>query len=136
MKLFLHAHATHPDWRMALALAAARSKRSATRRARAGAPTLGWLYLTDHYAGDAEALLDALRRRWPGVTGSAPSGVGIAASGVEYFDEPALALMLGDLPPAHFSVFSGARRRWPRRRLRARHRAGARRPGDAATSPS
>ncbi len=37
------------------------------------------------------------------------SGVGIAASGVEYFDEPALSLMLCDLPSDRFRVFSGAR---------------------------
>jgi small ligand-binding sensory domain FIST len=59
---FLVGHATHPDWRAALALAAAQ------------------------------------------VEG------GIAASGVEYIDEPALALMLAPLAPSRFEVFSGARR--------------------------
>jgi hypothetical protein len=33
--------------------------------------------------------------------------VGIAASGVEYWDEPALALLLLDLPTDQFRVFSG-----------------------------
>jgi small ligand-binding sensory domain FIST len=36
-------------------------------------------------------------------------GVGIAASGVEYFEEPALTLMLGEIPASQFRVFSGAR---------------------------
>ena len=34
-------------------------------------------------------------------------GVGIAASGVEYFSEPALAVMLLDVPPDQYRVFSG-----------------------------
>jgi small ligand-binding sensory domain FIST len=37
-------------------------------------------------------------------------GVGVAASGVEYFDEPALVLMLAALPSGRFEVFSGARK--------------------------
>ena len=35
-------------------------------------------------------------------------GVGVLASGVEYFDEPALVLMLASLPREQFRVFSGA----------------------------
>ena len=113
MNLFLHGHATHPDSHMALALAAAQVE--AQRQQRAAAPdgsmpepTLGWLYLTDHFAPQAESLLAEARQRWPGVAWVGASGIGIAASGVEYFDEPALALMLGELPRAQFRVFSGA----------------------------
>jgi len=109
MKRFLHAHATHPDWRIALELVASQIDAQRGAQAHAGAPTLGWLYLTDHYASEAEALLADVRRRWPGTAWLGAVGVGIAASGVEYFDEPALALMLGDLSPAHFKVFSGVR---------------------------
>ena len=136
---FLLGHATHPDAHLALALAAAQieAQRHAqrgtggtdgAREAAAGdaaaaaeqspaeadandadAPTLGWLYLSDHYAAQAESLLDDLRQRWPGVSWVGATGVGIAASGVEYFDEPALALMLCSLPREQFQVFSGAR---------------------------
>ena len=109
MKLFLHAHATHPDAHMALALAAAQIEAQRQEPGRASAPTLGWLYITDHYATRAEALLAEMRQRWPGVAWVGAVGVGIAASGVEYFDEPALALMLAELPPEQFKVFSGAR---------------------------
>lgn len=103
---FWHAHATHPDWRMALSLALAQI--DAQRRRGAAAPTLGLLYVTDHYAGDAEALSDALRRQWPGVAWAGTVGVGVAAGDVEYIDEPALALMLTALPRERFRVFSGA----------------------------
>lgn len=109
MNRFLHGHATHPDWRIALALAAAQIEAQRREPGSAAAPTLGWAYLTDAYAPHANALLAELQQRWPGVEWVGASGVGIAASGVEYFDEPALALMLTDLGSAHFRVFSGAR---------------------------
>jgi small ligand-binding sensory domain FIST len=107
MKPFLQAHATHPDARFALALAAAQI--DALRVDRDDEPTLGWCYLTDHYAGHAEALLAELQQRWPGVAWVGAVGVGVAASGVEYFDKPALTLMLAALPRQHFRVYSGAR---------------------------
>ena len=109
MKPFLHAHATHPDWRMALGLAAAQLDAQRSEPGAAAAPTLGWVYFTDHYSPHAAALLAELHQRWPGVQWVGASGVGIAASGVEYFDEPALALMLAELPRDQFRVFSGAR---------------------------
>ncbi len=107
MKPFLHAHATHPDWRMALALAAAQIE---AQRSEPGAavPTLGWVYFSDQYGANAAALLAELQQRWPGVQWVGASGVGVAASGVEYFDEPALVLMLAEIPRDRFRVFSGA----------------------------
>lgn len=107
MKPFLHAHATHPDAHLALALAAAQIE--AQRNKTPQQPTLGWLYLTEAFVPKAEALLAELRLRWPGVAWVGASGVGICASGVEYFDEPALALMLAELPAGQFRVFNGAR---------------------------
>ncbi len=73
------------------------------------APTLGFVYFTDHYAAQADALLAALRQRWPGAAWVGSVGVGVLASGVEYFDEPALVLLLAALPRERFRVFSGAR---------------------------
>jgi small ligand-binding sensory domain FIST len=111
MPPFVVGHATHPDWRMALSLAAAQV--DAQQAARSGVersePTLGFAYFTDHYAAQAEGLLAALRQRWAGVAWVGCVGVGVAASGVEYFDEPALVLMLAELPREHFEIFSGAR---------------------------
>ena len=107
MKPFLHGHATHPDWRTALVAAAAQI--DAQRRAAPCTPTLGFVYLTDHYAAQAEGLHDELRRRWPGVAWVGAVGVGIAASGVEYFDLPALSLLLAELPSQQFRVFSGVK---------------------------
>jgi len=108
---FIHAHATHPDAHMALALAAAQIEAQRGDRQ----PTLGWLYFCEAYAPQAEGLLAEARQRWPGVAWVGASGVGICASGVEYFDEPALALMLAELPAEQFRIFSGTRPlgRWP-----------------------
>jgi small ligand-binding sensory domain FIST len=110
MQNFVVGHATHPDWRAALALAEAQVT---GQRARAVGDaveaSLGFAYFTDHYAPHAPALFDALHRRWPAVAWVGTVGVGVAASGVEYFDEPALVLMLAPLPPGRFQVFSGAR---------------------------
>jgi small ligand-binding sensory domain FIST len=107
MKTFLQAHATHPDWRYALAMV--QPQLQAQQRERAPyEPTLGWVYLTDHYAAQAEALLAELKQHWPGVAWVGAVGIGVSASGVEYFDEPALSVMLAELPRSQFCVFSGA----------------------------
>jgi len=112
MPSFLVGHATHPDWKAALALAALQldAQRERHEASGAGPLTLGFVYFTDHYAAFAEALLAALRERWPGLAWVGSVGVGVCASGVEYFDEPALVLMLAALPAGRFEVFSGARK--------------------------
>jgi small ligand-binding sensory domain FIST len=74
----------------------------------AQAPTLGLLYVTDHYAPWAQDILDHLGAELPEITDwSGTVGVGIASSNVEYFDEPALAVMLCELPTDQYRVFSG-----------------------------
>ena len=112
MPVFLIGHAAHPDWSAALALAATQidGQRERLEASGAGPLTLGFVYFSDHYVAHAEPLLAALRARWPGVSWVGSVGVGVAASGVEYFDEPALVLMLAALPRGRFQVFSGARK--------------------------
>lgn len=114
MKPFASAHATHPLPQMAMALAAAQID---AQRAESGLqPTLGWLYLSARFVSAAEVLLDEARQRWPGVDWVGCSAIGLIAGEAEYFDdEPALALMLAELPREQFRVFSGAAplARWP-----------------------
>ena len=108
MKLFPFGHATHPQWQMAAGLVLAQLRAQMALRDYASAPTLGLLYITDHYAPAAQDILDHLGAELPEVTDwSGTVGVGIAASNVEYFDEPALAVMLCALPPHQYRVFSG-----------------------------
>ncbi len=109
MKLFPNAHATHPQWRMAAALVLAQLQSQMAQPQYARKPTLGLLYITDHFVTDAVALLRYLAQQLPSVLDwSGTVGVGVAGNNVEYFDEPALSIMLCDLPPAYYRVFSGA----------------------------
>ncbi len=102
------AHATHPQWRMAAALVLAQLRAQLALPGAGTCPTLALLYITDHYASEAEAILAHLSAELPEVTDWAGTvGVGIAATGVEYFDEPALAVMLCDIPADQYRIYSG-----------------------------
>jgi small ligand-binding sensory domain FIST len=108
MKLFPYGHATHPQWPMAAALVLAQLRAHMAQPDYAAAPTLGLLYITDHYAAHAQDILDHLGAELPEVTDwSGTVGVGVASNNVEYFDEPAMAVMLCALPHAQYRVFSG-----------------------------
>ena len=108
MKLFPYGHATHPQWPMAAGLVLAQLRAYMALPAYATAPTLGLLYITDHYAAHAQDILDHLSAELTEVTDwSGTVGVGIASNNVEYFDEPALCVMLCELPHDQYRVFSG-----------------------------
>src|SRR5213594_403849 len=106
---FVQAHAANVDWRVALAHCQRQIQTQiAARAAQQGesAPfTLGWCYLSDYYAPAAEAILDELRLCFPGVSWVGTVGVGVAATGIEYIDEPALVLMIAQPLPAASSGF-------------------------------
>lgn len=112
---FAAGHAAHSDWRVALRRALGdmvHDARVATTHAAGSGEaaadyTLGLCYLTDAFAADAEAILAELQHRLPGVHWVGTVGVGVAATGAEHFDQPALALMLAPLPRSGFRVFSG-----------------------------
>ena len=108
MKLFPYGHATHPQWQMAAGLVLAQLRAQRALPGYAHAPTLALLYITDHYAVHAQDILDHLSAELPDITDwSGTVGVGIASNNVEYFDEPALAVMLCELPHDQYRVFSG-----------------------------
>ena len=108
MPLFPNANATHPQWGMAAALVLAQLRGQMALPGYAHSPTLALLYITDHYAPHAEDILEHLGAELPCVTDwSGTVGIGIAANGVEYFDEPAMAVMLLDIPADQYRVFSG-----------------------------
>ena len=108
MKLFPYGHATHPQWQMAAGLVLAQLRAHLTLPEYASAPPLGLLYITDLFAADAQDILDYLSAELPEVTDWVGTvGVGIAANNVEYFDEPAMSVMLCDISSEHYRVFSG-----------------------------
>jgi small ligand-binding sensory domain FIST len=93
---------------MAAALVLAQLRAQMALPDHAQAPSLALLYITDHYASEAEAILAHLSAELPEVTDwTGTVGVGVAANNVEYFDEPAMAVMLCDLSPDQYRVFSG-----------------------------
>jgi len=108
MQLFPYGHATHPQWQMAAALVLAQVRAQMALHGYATAPTLALLYITDHYAAQAQDILEQLQAELPLVTDwSGTVGVGIVSNNVEYWDEPALSLMLLELPSDQYRVFSG-----------------------------
>jgi small ligand-binding sensory domain FIST len=108
MKLFPYAHATHPQWQMAAALVLAQLRAQMALHGYASAPTLALLYITDRYANEAQDILEYLGGELPLVTDwSGTVGVGIVSNNVEYWDEPAMAVMLLEIPGDQYRVFSG-----------------------------
>ena len=107
---FRSAHSAHPDWSVAVEECLLLLAQHAGDERYTRAPNLGFLYLTDALQPHAEQILTLLKSRtgipnWVGAVGS-----GICAAGVEYTDEPALAVMLGQFAPGSFNVFSGTQR--------------------------
>lgn len=108
MQLFPYGHATHPQWVMAAALVLAQVRAQMALHGYASSPTLALLYVTDRYAPFAKDILEHLQTELPLVTDwSGTVGVGIVSNNVEYWDEPAMALMLLELPADQYRVFSG-----------------------------
>ncbi len=71
-----------------------------------GDANLGFVYVTDMLAEDLPSILTFLREttgieEWVGTV-----GVGVCATGAEYFDLPAMSVMTAELPPGSFRVFS------------------------------
>ena len=83
MKLFPYGHATHPQWQFAAALVLAQLRAQMAQASYASSPTLAILYITDHYANQAQAILEFLSAELPEVTDwSGTVGVGIASNNV------------------------------------------------------
>lgn len=93
---------------MAAAMVVAQLRAQMALPDHAAQPSLGLLYITDHYADEAQAILDGLSAALPEVTDWAGAvGVGVAGNNLEYIDEPALSVMLCDLSPDQYRVFNG-----------------------------
>ena len=104
MTTFFHAHANGPDWRQAVEICA-------RQLAGIGAgATLGFVYASDWWVDELEQMVVRLREatgvsHWVGTV-----GLGISVTGRDYFDEPALAVMVADMPVDTFRLFSVSER--------------------------
>ena len=99
MESFSMGHASGHDWCSAVDACAAQLEPLP-----AGA-NLGFVYVTDTLAGELDKITATLVQRtgiadWVGAT-----GVGICATGREYFGEPAIAAMAGCFPVGSFKLF-------------------------------
>jgi small ligand-binding sensory domain FIST len=98
MRSFGYGHAAGSNWRSIV--------ERCVEQADAHAPgaNLGFLYANDTFSEQLDQILDLLRERtgiqqWVGSV-----GLGVCASGKEYLDEPAIALMLGEFPEGSFEI--------------------------------
>jgi small ligand-binding sensory domain FIST len=96
---FRFAHAADPDWAVA---AQDCLRQLGTIPATA---TLGFLYVSDAYSAEALSAIVDFFRASTGVPHWAGSvGVGVCATGVEYLEVPALAVMLAEFPDGDFEM--------------------------------
>jgi small ligand-binding sensory domain FIST len=66
---------------------------------------LGFLYITDLIAGELPEILDFFKANTPVTHWVGSVGMGICGSGKQYFNIPAIAVMLGNFPEDSFYVF-------------------------------
>lgn len=103
MDRFYMGHGASADWRSALRIAldsAGIPKRGAN---------VGFLYVTDHFAGSLDKIQTELQTQTGIETWVGTTGIGICATGIEYFDEPAIVLLAGSIPDgAHTVIDTGS----------------------------
>lgn len=95
---FAYGHATAPSWRAAVDACVQQCGRAVDTA------TLGFVYATDVFADAFTDIVEELRartgvRNWVGTV-----GVGVCATGREYLDEPALAIMCCNFEPSDFRL--------------------------------
>lgn len=76
--------------------------------------SLGFVYATDHLVAELPLVIESLRQAVPGVQWIGSTGMGIAATAQEYYDEPALAILLTDIPPEQFRFIANTEEMFPR----------------------
>jgi len=106
MSQFRHAHATGDDWQACVA-------RCVSALNRPPADTLGRLgfaYFTEALLPHAGEIISTLRELTGVADWTGSVGMGVLATGVEYMNEPALAVMIAEVPERSYRIFSGKKR--------------------------
>ena len=99
---FGHAVATGGDWRSL-------TQTCADRLAATGGAPLGMVYATEALAEHLDLIVDDLTARTGIPSWSGAVGYGVCATGVEYYDGPALAVLACDVPAGGFHLFDSLR---------------------------
>ena len=107
MDRFAFSHASGADWKSTAQQCFADLE---LPEQRTGYTQLGLLYLTDQIAANTEDVLTFLRQRtgvhdWVGSV-----GMGICATGREYFGEPALAVLITEVPENSYRLLKSAKK--------------------------
>ena len=95
------AHAAHSDWRVA-------ADACLERLAIPSGANLGFVYASDAFSGQFADIAEHLRARTGVAHWVGSVGIGVCATGVEYFDEPALCVLTARFPEESFRVFAAA----------------------------
>lgn len=98
METFKLAHATDPNWQTALQSCLQQLGKVPVET------SLGFIYVTDFYASELATIKRQLKEQtgvqhWAGTIGH-----GICCTGHEYYEEPAMVIMLCDFAPNSFSM--------------------------------
>ncbi len=101
MKSFKFGHASAPRWQDA-----AQAGLNQMGDFTSSAPNIGFIYITDLFASNIHDIVNFFKQQtgvphWVGTIGT-----GICSHAKEYFDVPAIAVMLGSFEEDSFSVFS------------------------------
>ena len=107
MSLFPVGHASDPNWRLAVEQVVQQLRGQLLRQSQQP-HRLGLVYISQKLAPHALQLLALLARELPQVTDWAGgSGHAVLAMEHEYTEDSSLAVMLLDIPAAHYRVYSG-----------------------------
>jgi small ligand-binding sensory domain FIST len=107
---FAFAHGSHADWSKATESCLAQLARQRSGVRHASEDVLGFVYLSDGLRANADRILALLKTRTGIADWAGCSSIGVCATGIEYYDEPALAVMVGRFPAGSVQVFSGTQR--------------------------
>jgi small ligand-binding sensory domain FIST len=75
--------------------------------------SLGFIYATDSLGDELSLVLAQLRLAAPGVHWVGSTGIGIAATAQEYYDQRALVVMLTDIPSDQFHLITNTEEMFP-----------------------
>ena len=100
MEQFATAFSTEPAWQQAIddCLQQLDNKTQGS--------TLGFVYVSDHFVPNLQAMLEALKSATNVADWVGTIGIGICASGIETYEQPAVSLMLTDIPAKDFRLFN------------------------------
>ena len=68
--------------------------------------TLGFVYVADHFVPHLQTILETLNSRLADTQWVGTVGVGICSNGIESYEQPALSMMLTDIPAQQFRLFN------------------------------